>query len=145
MRGAREGGWLGWYVGAYLVFLYLPVALIPLFSFNDAVQAAFPLKGFTLAWYKTLAGNETLTSALLTSLTIGLMAAGAADFRGCPLADPHSRRGHRHCASDPHQSLRPWAFALGHRHRPCAGGAADHCDHHARAVLVDPEKHCRSG
>ena len=44
-RAAGTGGSRGLaaYVGAYLVFLYLPVALIPLFSFNDSIQAAFPL------------------------------------------------------------------------------------------------------
>ena len=43
------GRWLGLYVLGYLVFLYLPVLLIPLFSFNDSIQAAFPLQGFTLS------------------------------------------------------------------------------------------------
>lgn len=41
------GRWLGMYIAAYLVFLYLPVLLIPLFSFNNSIQAAFPLQGFT--------------------------------------------------------------------------------------------------
>ncbi|TXI01361.1 MAG: ABC transporter permease [Rhizobium sp.] len=79
---AANGGWLRWYVGLYLVFLYLPVALIPLFSFNDSIQAAFPLKGFTFAWYETLIGNETLTGALMTSVTIGIIAAAIATACG---------------------------------------------------------------
>ncbi len=82
----KEGGWLRGYVCLYLLFLYLPVALIPLFSFNDSVQAAFPLKGFTLAWYGTLAGNETLTNALMTSLTIGVTAAAIATICGITIA-----------------------------------------------------------
>ena len=82
MRNHSQGGWLRWYVAIYLVFLYLPVALIPLFSFNDSIQAAFPLKGFTFAWYETLIGNETLTGALMTSLSIGLTAAAAATLCG---------------------------------------------------------------
>ena len=60
---AGRGGWLGAYVGAYVAFLYLPVALIPLFSFNNSIQAAFPLQGFTLAWYVTLVGNSALSAA----------------------------------------------------------------------------------
>jgi spermidine/putrescine transport system permease protein len=80
------GSWLRWYVGLYLVFLYLPVALIPLFSFNDSIQAAFPLKGFTFAWYETLIGNETLTRALLTSVSIGLAAATIATLCGITIA-----------------------------------------------------------
>ncbi|MGM4985706.1 MULTISPECIES: ABC transporter permease [Rhizobium] len=83
---AARGGWLRWYVGLYLVFLYLPVALIPLFSFNDSIQAAFPLKGFTFAWYETLIGNETLTGALMTSISIGLAAAVIATLCGITIS-----------------------------------------------------------
>ena len=78
------GLWI--YVVVYLVFLYLPVCLIPLFSFNDAIQAAFPLKGFTLAWYEALAGNETLRNAVLTSLEVGLTAAALATLCGVSIA-----------------------------------------------------------
>jgi len=85
-RRQSRGGWLPVYVVVYLVFLYLPVALIPLFSFNDSVQAAFPLKGFTLGWYQGLAGNETLRGALLTSIVIGLSAALIATVCGITIA-----------------------------------------------------------
>ncbi|MBS7538026.1 ABC transporter permease [Ancylobacter lacus] len=78
--------WLGLYVLAYLVFLYLPVALIPLFSFNDSIQAAFPLQGFTLGWYRGLAGNAALRAALGTSLMIGLSAAFLATLCGLTIA-----------------------------------------------------------
>lgn len=78
-----EGGrWLGIYVIAYLIFLYLPVLLIPLFSINDSIQAAFPLQGFTLQWYATLLGNSALSSALLNSLVIGAIAATGATLCG---------------------------------------------------------------
>src|SRR5689334_4009679 len=82
----RGGGWLGVYVLAYIVFLYLPVVLIPLFSFNDSIQAAFPLKGFTLAWYRSLVDNETLHQALATSLVVGLIAAILATAAGTTIA-----------------------------------------------------------
>jgi len=78
--------WLGAYVGAYLVFLYLPIVLIPLFSFNDSIQIAFPLKGFTLAWYRSLFDNEALHAALFTSLVVGLSAAGLATALGVTIA-----------------------------------------------------------
>ncbi|MBN9254336.1 MULTISPECIES: ABC transporter permease [unclassified Mesorhizobium] len=87
MSTAREeanagGRWLGFYVLAYLVFLYLPVLLIPLFSFNDSIQAAFPLQGFTLQWYQTLYGNPALSGALANSLVIGVIAASGATLCG---------------------------------------------------------------
>jgi spermidine/putrescine transport system permease protein len=81
-----QGRWLGAYVLAYLVFLYLPVSLIPLFSFNDSIQAAFPLKGFTLEWYRTLSGSSALSGALVTSLTIGVIAATGATLCGITIA-----------------------------------------------------------
>lgn len=82
----RQGGWLRWYVALYLLFLYLPIALIPLFSFNDSIQAAFPLKGFTFAWYETLVGNQTLTRSLVTSIWIAVTAAAIATLCGITIA-----------------------------------------------------------
>ena len=86
MSTGQGGRWLGAYVGAYLLFLYLPIALIPLFSFNDSIQAAFPLKGFTLNWYAGLLDNEGLHHALATSLLVGLSAALIATLTGITIA-----------------------------------------------------------
>ena len=79
MRRASEGSApLTAYVVAYLIFLYLPVALIPLFSFNDSIQAAFPLQGFTLDWYGKLIGNSALSSAFANSMVVAIAAAAGA-------------------------------------------------------------------
>ena len=67
--------WLRTYIVAYIVFLYLPIAVIPIFSFNNSIQAAFPLSGFTTAWYQSLLDNENLHRALETSLIVGFSAA----------------------------------------------------------------------
>ena len=45
----RFGG-LGVYTVIYLAFIYGPVLVLPVFSFNDSIYVAFPLKGFTLQW-----------------------------------------------------------------------------------------------
>jgi spermidine/putrescine transport system permease protein len=84
----NDGGrwWLSAYVIVYIVFLYLPVALIPLFSFNNSIQAAFPLMGFTFEWYRTLAGDEALQNALLNSLIVGFSAATIATLCGITTA-----------------------------------------------------------
>lgn len=89
MKNSMHSGnrtWLGVYVGLYLIFLYLPIALIPFFSFNDSIQAAFPLKGFTFAWYASLFNNDTLHRALVTSLTVGFTAASLATLAGVTIA-----------------------------------------------------------
>jgi len=43
------------YVGAFLVFLFLPLAVVAVFAFNDAPYPAPPWHGFTLDWFF---GNE---------------------------------------------------------------------------------------
>jgi spermidine/putrescine transport system permease protein len=60
------------YGRAFLLFLYGPVLLLPLFSLNDGLFAAFPLKGFTLGHYRSLAGNPSMIDALENSITVGL-------------------------------------------------------------------------
>jgi spermidine/putrescine transport system permease protein len=87
MRRASEGSApLTAYVVAYLIFLYLPVALIPLFSFNDSIQAAFPLQGFTLDWYGKLIGNSALSSAFANSMVVAIAAAAGATLVGITVA-----------------------------------------------------------
>lgn len=56
----------------YLTFLYLPVAVLPLFSFNDSQYVTFPLVGFTLKWYGQLADSHGLQTALFNSIRVGL-------------------------------------------------------------------------
>lgn len=60
------------YAVLYLMFLYAPVAVLPLFSFNDSQYITFPLKGFTLQWYKQLAQNESIIHAFLNSLRVAI-------------------------------------------------------------------------
>jgi spermidine/putrescine transport system permease protein len=43
------------YVGAFLIFLFLPLAIVAAFAFNDAPYPAPPWHGFTLDWFL---GNE---------------------------------------------------------------------------------------
>lgn len=58
------------YAMVYLTFLYGPVLVLPLFSFNDSLYVAFPLKGFTLDWYRAMANQTQLVNSLLNSLKV---------------------------------------------------------------------------
>ena len=52
--------WLLVYAIAYLVFLYLPVLLLPLFSFNDGTIVAFPnCSKFSKAFARTSVSPTT--------------------------------------------------------------------------------------
>ncbi len=63
------------YAIAYLIFLYAPVLLLPVFAFNDSPVIAFPLKGFTWGWFNDLAGIGALHDAVKNSLWIACMSA----------------------------------------------------------------------
>jgi spermidine/putrescine transport system permease protein len=66
------------YAVLYVIFLYAPVLLLPVFSFNDSVFIAFPLSGFTMRWYSAMAGDSDMRIALLNSLKVATTAAVAA-------------------------------------------------------------------
>ncbi len=70
------------YAFLYLAFLYLPVLFLPLFSFNSGTIVAFPIKGWTLEWYRQLGAQDTLIQALGNSLMVGLVAALLATSMG---------------------------------------------------------------
>jgi spermidine/putrescine transport system permease protein len=63
------------YYALVTIFLYLPLALLVAFSFNDATTLAFPFKGFTLKWYTQLIDAQELLAALRNSLIVGVVTA----------------------------------------------------------------------
>ena len=73
----RRGGYGAFtlYAGAIYLFLFLPVALLILFSFNASAGGAFPPPGYTLRWYKEALGDPWLMGSVGNSLTIAVLAA----------------------------------------------------------------------
>ena len=63
------------YVAVYFLFLYLPILLLPVFSFNNAATTTFPLAGFTTKWYASLVGNSVMLQAAWNSLIVGVSVA----------------------------------------------------------------------
>jgi spermidine/putrescine transport system permease protein len=79
----QTGKWLG--LGYYLLlllFLQLPILLLIVFSFNDSVLLVFPLKGFTLQWYRELLQATELINAARNSLIIGVVSSVVATVLG---------------------------------------------------------------
>ena len=70
------------YAFLYLAFLYIPVLFLPLFSFNDGTIVAFPIKGWTLEWYRQLGAEDTLLRSLVNSLIVGGVSALVATSMG---------------------------------------------------------------
>jgi spermidine/putrescine transport system permease protein len=77
-RGRGERWALGGYVAAFFAFLFLPLAVVALFAFNDANYPAPPWRGFTLDWFVGAAargrtglfGDRALLSSIWTSVVV---------------------------------------------------------------------------
>ena len=67
---SRSSKFLKVFAVTYLIFLYAPALLLPIFSFNSSQIIAFPLSGFTTDWFKALLYQETLHEALTNSLIV---------------------------------------------------------------------------
>jgi len=63
------------------LFLYIPLAVVVVYSFNDSRLNA-QWVGFTLDWYRKLFGNEEMLSAAWNSLVIGLVASAVSTLLG---------------------------------------------------------------
>ncbi len=74
-RMGDPGGGLVMFAIAYLLFLYVPVLFLPVFSFNDSIFIAFPLKGFTTKWYEQAFADGDMLNALIASLQVGAIVA----------------------------------------------------------------------
>jgi spermidine/putrescine transport system permease protein len=71
---SKTGAWLLRAFFAFVVvFLYAPIAILLIFSFNNSDLPAFPLSGFTLHWYHQFLTNADLRGALETSAIIAAL------------------------------------------------------------------------
>lgn len=73
------------YVGVIMSFLYAPILIMMIFSFNDSKSRAH-WAGFSLRWYEKLLSNEAILSALGVTLVVALVSAIAATIIGTSAA-----------------------------------------------------------
>ena len=88
----RRFRFLSLYAVGFLIFLYAPAILLPIFSFNDNTFAVFPLKGFTFKHYDAMFANVSMLDALGNSLLVGAIASLTATAIGIPLSIALARR-----------------------------------------------------
>ena len=69
------------YVILVFCFMYLPIAVMIAFSFNES-KSRSNFTGFTLGWYKSLFHNEMILSALGLSLVLALVSSVIATVLG---------------------------------------------------------------
>lgn len=84
-RTARFG-WLSAYAIAVFAFLYLPIAVLIIYSFNGQGVGGFPPRHLTLSWYQTLFADGAIWDAVLNSLEVAFAAMFIALAFGMPAA-----------------------------------------------------------
>ena len=69
------------YMTLVLMFLYVPIFVLIVFSFNETKSRSV-FSGFTLDWYIKLFRNEVIISSLMNTIIIAVIASIAATVLG---------------------------------------------------------------
>ena len=83
--GVRPG-WLPFYAAAVFAFLYLPIVVLIVYSFNQEGVGGFPPHNLTLDWYRRLFGDRALWDSVVNSLMVAVAAVVIALALGIPAA-----------------------------------------------------------
>ena len=70
--GVRFPSGLGGYYTLLVAFLYLPIAVLLLFSFNSGATLTFPLKHFTTGWYRDALDTPAAVDAVRNSFQVAI-------------------------------------------------------------------------
>ncbi len=57
------------------VFIFAPIAVVALLSFNSAQFGSFPMEGLSFRWFVELYNNDAIVRAFKTSMVLGLLTA----------------------------------------------------------------------
>src|SRR2546428_12031259 len=90
----RKASWFN--VGSValgLAFLYLPIVILVIYSFN-ASRLVPVLGGCSTRWYSELIADRAMLESAWVTLRIALLSATAADVLGTPRATAFVRVGH---------------------------------------------------
>jgi spermidine/putrescine transport system permease protein len=89
---------LGVYAMLMYAFLFAPIALLVLFSFNVNQYGTFPITGWTFGWYRAVFHDADIHSALLLTLRVAAEVTAVSTIVGTAAAFPlvRSRLPFRH-------------------------------------------------
>ena len=77
---------LGVYAALVYAFLYLPIAVLAVYSFNGQGVGGFPPRALTFDWYRQLFGDGALWDTVANSLLVAIFAVAIALALGLPAA-----------------------------------------------------------
>ena len=85
----------GCYLALAFLFIYLPVVVLVLFSFQDGLLPVPPFQGPSLQWYERMLDNRRLMEALLNSIAVATLSSVVATLLGFFAAHTLARRNMR--------------------------------------------------
>lgn len=83
-RNDNSPRWLALYAGAVFAFLYLPIIVLVVYSFNSQGVGGFPPRDLTLNWYRLLFQDDAIWSSVLNSVVVALASVLIALALGIP-------------------------------------------------------------
>jgi spermidine/putrescine transport system permease protein len=83
---AQRSRWLVLHAVVVFAFLYLPIAILVLYSFNGAGVGGFPPRDLTLNWYRMLLADRAIWESVGNSLVVAFAAVVIALALGIPAA-----------------------------------------------------------
>lgn len=78
--------WQGWLTLFLYGFMYGPILVLAVFSFNDSLRYTSVWQGFSLRWYETLFQDDRIFSALNDTLFVAIAAVGISSVIGTLMA-----------------------------------------------------------
>jgi spermidine/putrescine transport system permease protein len=92
-RARASRGLLTCYGLSIYLFLFAPIVLLVLFSFNANQYGSFPITGWTTTWYRQAFADFEIQDALRTTLKVGLEVTVVSVLLGTAAAFPLVRAG----------------------------------------------------
>ena len=80
----RTPTWLRWHATAVFAFLYAPIAILILYSFNSEGVGGFPPRDLTLRWYGELMRDSAIWTSVGNSILVALASVVIALLFGIP-------------------------------------------------------------
>ncbi|WP_096391163.1 ABC transporter permease [Halopenitus persicus] len=82
LLNAVGGYWMPVWAVLVFGFLYAPIAVLILFSFEQGTFSGFPWDGFTMQWYVQMVNDDRLIQSTLNSLYVGAFVTTGATILG---------------------------------------------------------------
>jgi spermidine/putrescine transport system permease protein len=86
------------YLAAAIVFIFLPVAILVQYSFQDGLLPVPPFRGASLRWYEAMLANRRLMAGLGNSVAVGIASSAVAVTLGFLAAYGLARARPRHAS-----------------------------------------------